>query len=56
MAICKDPRHDEPCSADDCSECMAECSTEYWFEDDGTPWNEVGLSLTAQGQQTIEEE
>jgi hypothetical protein len=55
MAICNDPRHDTPCTADDCSECMQECSTEYWTEDDGTPWNEVGLTLSESGKEQIAE-
>ena len=50
---CEDPRHDKPCvweEGDECVACMQECSTDYWFEDDGAPWGEVGLKLSEQGK------
>lgn len=56
MAICKDPRHDEPCqNCETCSGCMEECETRYWFEDDGTPWGDVGLALTGHAKTRLTE-
>ena len=46
MATCHDPRHAAPCPmCEDCSACVEECLTDYWIEDDGTPWGEVGLRI-----------
>jgi hypothetical protein len=41
--VCLDPRHDEPCFHSDphdgeCTACMSECNTDYWFNPDGSPW------------------
>lgn len=49
MATCFDPRHDDPCpDCESCTACMTECSTDYWQEQDGTPWGEVTLQLNGQ--------